>query len=131
MDGVAVLCVHRVRARSTWTPALLLQEGRPVRVQLAAHRERGTDWQVRLRLLGRRIHEQVAEVKGRGGLRSQATFLVISHDKGVSNCSLLGLRGLLSCLQAKRCWPATEHDGWRRAAGEHLCFVSRTVFSEL
>ena len=33
----------------------------------------------------------------------------------------------VSHRQAKRCRPATEHDGWRRS----LCIVSRTLCSEL
>ena len=69
MDGVPVPGVHGRGAGRTRTPTLLLEEGRSIGVDLAAHREGGADRQVCVLFLGRRIHEAPeAEVKGRGVL---------------------------------------------------------------
>ena len=58
---------------------------------------------------------------------SQATFLFISLDKGVSNCSLLGLRGLLFCLTPPSQALPTRHGTWWLAASG--AFVSSVELS--
>ena len=70
MDGVPVPGVHGGGAGGARTTTLLLEEGRPIGVDLAAHREGGADRQVCVLFLGSRIHE-APEVKGRGVLRRE------------------------------------------------------------
>ena len=55
VDGVSVPGVHGGGARGSRTATLLLQEGSPIGVHLAAHREGGADGQVCVLFLGGRI----------------------------------------------------------------------------